>query len=160
MSKEHPSRLKSCRACLCFFFMELHKHRLMECWYPPNSLCLAQAKYCRELLFSNTLLSVPYKIFFTLPSSCFPRDIFEYTQFFNSNTVQKSRKFKLLNYFSLWSGFLLTIATSESIIFIDLKSFQSLVTIFSFLRLMRFHVGLVDGLLISKQKKMMNNFFR
>ena len=45
-------------------------------------------------------------------------------------------------------------------IFIDMKSSQSLVTIISFLRLMRFHVGLVDGLLISKQKKMMNNFFR
>ena len=47
-------------------------------------------------------------------------------------------------------------------IFIDLKSSQSLLTIISFLRLMRFHVG-PDGLLvISKQKKLILaiNFFQ
>ena len=48
-------------------------------------------------------------------------------------------------------------------IFIDLKSSQSLVTIISFLRLMRFHVLGFDGLLvISKQKKLILaiNFFQ
>ena len=47
-------------------------------------------------------------------------------------------------------------------IFIDLKSSQSLLTIISFLRLMRFHVRFDGLLVISKQKKLILaiNFFQ